>query len=192
VRLLVGFFLTFITAAAVGLGLTWAALDNGLSSGAVRIGAWTAWPKKGTTDIDPYARAIVSRSGELPVGLGDGTVFYARADEKGRPLDGHCDLTVSGTTPQARFWTLTLYDPQGQLVANTVDRHGFTSEEIVRTADGGFTIAVGPKARSGNWLPTGGIDRYVLLLRFYDTPIGMAMRTTHDIAMPSVAIKGCP
>ena len=77
------------------------------------IGAWKAWPKTGTADIDPYARAAVARSGELPIGSGDGVAFLARSDEKGRPLDGRCDIAVSGITPAARFWTLTLYDTQG-------------------------------------------------------------------------------
>ena len=81
-------------------------------------------------------------------------------DDDGKTLDGRCDVRISGTTPQARFWTLTLYDPQGKLVGNSLERHGFTSQEIVRNADGSFDIAVAPRARAGNWLPTGGIDSY--------------------------------
>ena len=42
------------------------------------------------------------------------------------------------------------------------------------TPNGSFEISVGPRARPGNWLPTGGIERYVLVLRLYDTPIGVA------------------
>ena len=55
-------------------------------------------------------------------------------------LDGRCTFIVSGVTPAARYWTLTLYDPEGRLVANTIDRHGFTSEEILRDIEGRFTI----------------------------------------------------
>ena len=50
---------------------------------------------------------------------------------------------VSGMTPAARYWTLTLYDPDGRLVANAIDRHSFTSDEIVRDIDGRFAITVG-------------------------------------------------
>ena len=53
----------------------------------------------------------------------------------------------------------------GELVANSVNRYGFTSQEIVRRADGSFEIVVAPRASPGNWLPTGGIERYVLVLR---------------------------
>ena len=59
-----------------GLGLTWFALTRGTAFGAITIGAWTAWPKTGTADIDPYARATIARSGELPIGSGDGVAFY--------------------------------------------------------------------------------------------------------------------
>ena len=62
-RLLFGFLFAFAVAAAFGLGLTQFALTRGTAFGAITIGAWTAWPKTGTADIDPYARAAVARSG---------------------------------------------------------------------------------------------------------------------------------
>jgi hypothetical protein len=190
-RLLLGALFSLIVAATVGLGATWLALSNDVAYGGVSIGAWTAWPKNGTSAIDPYARATVARTGELPIGSGDGVSFFARSDDAGRPLDGRCDVVLSGITPQARYWTLTLYDPQGRLVANSLDRHGFTSQEIIRHSDGSFAVSVSPRARPGNWLPTGGVERYVLVLRLYDTPVGMAARTGRDTPMPSVSQKGC-
>ena len=94
-------------------------------------------------------------------------------------------------TPPARYWTLTLYDDLGRLVANTINRYGFTSGEIVRDSDGRFTITVAPFARPGNWLPTGGIERFVLLWRLYDTPIGVAATTMKEGPMPAVVERGC-
>jgi hypothetical protein len=192
VRLLLGALFAFTVAAAIGLGLTWAALTQGTTYGGVTIGSWTAWPKNGTPGIDPYARAIVARTGELPVGSGDGVAFYAFTDDSGALLDGRCDVVLNGTTPQARFWTLTLYDPEGRMVANSLQRQGFTSQEIIRRSDGSFAVMVGPRARSGNWLPTGGVERYVLVLRLYDTPIGAATRTGRDAPMPAVVRSMCP
>ncbi len=138
-----------------------------------------------------FGRAMIARTGELPVGSGDGVAFYARADDADQLLDGRCDVLVTGTTPQARFWTLTLYDPEGRLVANSVQRHGFTSQEIIRKADGSFDITIGPRVRPGNWLPTAGVERYLLVLRLYDTPIGVATRTGRDAPMPAIARKAC-
>ncbi len=190
-RLLFGALFSFLVAAAIGLGSTWFALTRGTAFGAVTLGAWKAWPKNGTAEIDPYARASIARTGELPVGLGDGVAFVAKADDSGRQLDGRCDVIVAGTTPPARFWTLTLYTPDGQLVANTVNRQGFTSEEIVRKADGSFAVTVAPRARPGNWLPTGGIERYVLVMRLYDTQIAVATPAEREAPMPAIERGAC-
>jgi hypothetical protein len=192
VRLLLGTLFAFGIAALIGLGATWLTLKEGVAYGGITVGAWTAWPKNGTPGIDPYARAMVARSGELPIGSGDGITFFARTDDATQPLDGRCDVTLSGTTPPARFWTLTLYDPEGKLVANSVQRHGFTSQELIRSATGTFGITIGPRARPGNWLPTGGVERYVLALRLYDTPVGLATRSGPDTPMPTISQKGCP
>jgi hypothetical protein len=192
VRLVLGSLLALAVAAFVGLGTTWLVLTRGTAFGAVPIGAWVAWPKTGTRDVDPYWRATFARTGELPVGSGDGVAFFARTDDQGRPLDGRCDVRINGTTPQARFWTLTLYDPQGRLIGNSVDRQGFTSQEVVRRADGSFDIAVAPRTRPGNWLPTNGVDSYVLVLRLYDSPVGVATRAAREAPMPAVTVQSCP
>ena len=191
-RLVFGLLVTLVIATVVGLGTTWMTLSRGIAFGALPIGAWTAWPKTGTSDADPYARASIARSGELPVGAGDGVAFLAKTDDNGRALDGRCEVVVSGSTPQARFWTLTLYDPSGKLVANSIDRQGFTSQEILRRADGSFDVTISPRARTGNWLPTSGIDSYVLVLRLYDSPVGVATRAAREAPMPAVSVRACP
>lgn len=191
-RLILGSLFAFAIAAVVGLGTSWLTFTRGVAFGGVTIGAWTAWPKSGTADIDPYARASIARSGELPLGSGDGVAFYADHDDSGHVLDGRCDVTVAGTTPPARYWTVTLYDPKGRFVATSVNRHGFTSQEVIRRADGSFEIEVAARARAGNWLPTGGIERYVLVLRLYDTPVGVATRAGRETPMPSITTRGCP
>ncbi len=191
-RLLLGTLFALIVAAAVGLGATYLALTRGAAFGALTIGSWTAWPKTGTTEADPYARASIARTGRLPIALGDGLTFFAKTDDKGRSLDGRCDVILSGVTPAARFWTLTLYNRDGELVANSINRYDFTSQEIVRRADGSFEIVIAPRASPGNWLPTGGIERYLLALRFYDTAVGVATKEGREIPMPAIKTRSCP
>ena len=191
-RLLIGTLFALAVAAAVGLGTTYLTLTRGAAFGALTIGSWTAWPKTGTVDADPYARATIARTGQLPVALGDGVSFTAQTDDSGKLLDGRCDIVLSGVTPAARFWTLTLYNTEGGLVANSVDRYGFSSQEIVRHADGSFEIVVAPRANSGNWLPTGGVERYALVLRFYDTAVGVSTKAGRELPMPAITSGGCP
>jgi hypothetical protein len=191
-RLLFGTLFTLVIAAIVGLGATYLALSHDISFGSLTIGSWTAFPKTGTVDADPYARALLARTGRLPMALGDGVAFIARTDNKGHPLDGRCNVVLSGVTPAARFWTLTLYTVNGELASNSVHRHGFTSQEIVRNADGSFRIVVAPRAQPGNWLPTGGIERYILALRFYDTSVGVATKEGREVPMPAITARSCP
>ena len=77
-------------------------------------------------------------------------------------------------------------------LANTLQRYGFTSQEVIRGADGQFEVRVASRARAGNWLPTGGLDRYMLVLRLYDTPVGVGPRTQKDAPMPSISTVSCP
>lgn len=191
-RLLFGSLFALVVAAIVGLGSTYLALTRGAAFAPLTIGSWTAWPKTGTVDADPYAQASIARVGLLPTALGDGVAFTAAADDNGRTLDGRCDVAISGITPTARFWTLTLYGVDGELVANSINRSGFTSQEIVRHADGSFEIAVAPRANPGNWLPTGGVERYVLLLRLYDTAVGVSTKAGREVPMPAVNVRSCP
>lgn len=191
-RLLLGTLFALAVAAVVGLGATYLALTRGAAFGALSIGSWTAWPKTGTQDADPYARATIARTGQLPIALGDGVSFAVRADDDGKPLDGRCDVILSGITPAARYWTLTLYNSEGELVANSVNRYGFTSQEIARHADGSFEIVVGPRANPGNWLATGGVERYELVLRFYDTAVGVSTKAGREVPMPAVSTRSCP
>ncbi|MBS0248137.1 MAG: DUF1214 domain-containing protein [Proteobacteria bacterium] len=191
-RLLTSTLFALLVAAVVGLGLTYLALTRGAAFGALTIGSWTAWPKTGTADADPYARATFARTGQLPIALGDGVSFTARSDDDGKPLDGRCNVVLFGVTPAARFWTLTLYSRDGELVANSIERFGFTSQEIVRRADGSFEITVSPRASPGNWLPTAGIERYSLVLRLYDTAVGVATKAGREVPMPSIETRSCP
>lgn len=190
-RLILITLTTLLLATVVGLGATWMTTTRGTEIGALTIGPWTARPRTGTADVDPYSRATIVRNGELPIGTGDGVAFTATADDRKKPLDGRCDVVVSGVTPPARFWTLTLYDRKGHLVANALQRYGFTSQEIVRQSDGSFEIHIAARSRAGNWLPTGGIERYALMFRLYDTPVGVATRTQRDAPMPTISTVGC-
>jgi hypothetical protein len=191
VRLVLGSLICFALAAAIGLGLTWVSVSGSFTTGGLTIGAWTARPKSGTVDIDPYSRAVVERNGTLPIGIGDGVTFIARTDDAGHPLDGRCDVVLNGTTPQARFFTVTLYSPDGKLISNVLKRSGFTSQELIRNGDGSFRISIGPRARPGNWLPTGGVEHYSIFLRLYDTPVGIQTRAGRETPMPSVVLGEC-
>ena len=184
------FILALVIGSASGLGMTWvmSARENGF--GALQIGAWKAWPRSGTLDADPYARAIFSRSGELPIGLSEGIAFVASTDDQGRPIDGRCVTTIKGKLLAARFWTLTIYDGRGRLIENSSARYSFASTEVSFENDGDLLVRLSPRAQSGNWLPTGESERIVAILRLYDTPTGVAR--SEAVEMPRITRENCP
>ena len=136
-RLLFGSLFALAVAAVVGLGATYLALTRGAAFGALSIGTWTAWPKTGTADVEPYARATIARTGQLPIALGDGVSFTAQADDNGKLLDGRCDVSIAGITPAARFWTLTLYNTEGELIGWVHEAQSKASGIIINGA--GYT-----------------------------------------------------
>jgi hypothetical protein len=184
------FILALIIGSATGLGLTWfmSARDNGF--GALDIGQWRAWPRSGTLDADPYARANFARSGELPLGVSEGIFFVAAADDRGRAIDGRCVTRIRGKLLPARFWTLTIYDERGRLIENPAARYGFTSTELVYDQNGDVDIWLSPRVQSGNWLPTGDAEAIVAVFRLYDMPTGVAR--SEAAQMPRVTRERCP
>ena len=49
-----------------------------------------------------------------------------------------------------------------------------------------------PRANPGNWLPTGGVERYELVLRLYDTAVGVSTKAGREVPMPDVTTRSCP
>lgn len=184
---------TLAAAAALGLGATYAAVTHSRGMDAVRAGAWEGWPRSGTTQADPYARAAFARSGELPLELADGLLFLAAQDSSGAPLDGRCDIRIAGPLPQARVWTLTVMDEEGHLIPNEAGRTGFTSNELVYRADGDIDVLLSPRARAGNWLPTGARGRVKVALRLYDAPFSFSSASGEGAQLlPRIVTERCP
>jgi hypothetical protein len=160
-----------IAGLVIGLLATFLSLNSGYGFFPLRAGPWTAWPSVGGAGIDPYARAVVSRSGEAPLGRDQGLVFVARADSDGAPLDGACEYRIVDALPSARFWTISLAAPNGALLDNQTGRYGYSSVDVLRREGGAFEIAVARQARPGNWLSPGETRDFILMLRLYDTPL---------------------
>ena len=176
---------------AVGLWATVLTLRDGRGFDTATIGPWTVSERAGAIDADPYTRAALERSGEIPLAVGEGLQFVARADDNGAALNPRCVYLIGSTTPPTRYWTLSLIDPQGFPVDNPMGRYGFRSSEILRGADGGFVIAVSAQAHAGNWLPIGADRRFGLALRLYDSPLGATAGAIEKSAMPRIVRESC-
>ncbi len=190
---LIKLLVTLLVGIGLGLALTEVAMSGRPPFGAVRSGAWRAWPGIGTADVDPYARAVMARTGAIPLAAAVGVAFLADRDDAGRVLDGRCSYEIAGPTPSAQFWTLTLLDPTGFPLKTGAERSGFTSTEMVRDAKGGFAVQLAPTARPGNWLPLSGGGPFMLLASFYDTPLTAALEAGAAVPiLPAIVRQSCP
>ncbi|WP_034998346.1 DUF1214 domain-containing protein [Beijerinckia mobilis] len=150
-----------------GLALTALVLELGLNFSTVAVGPWKDY--SGQDIHEPYRRAALAVTGEIPLAKGEGTSFIATHDSDGRRLDPACDYLFTGPISQGRFWTLTRLSTEGFPFSDHL-RQGFTSSEILRNNIGNFDIILSRHARPGNWLPLSDAP-FVLLLRLYDNEL---------------------
>jgi len=106
--------------------------------------------------------AIVSQLG-LGANLPEDAIYPLNlSDSEGQPLDGANKYTIhfdKGATPPVNaFWSITLYDPEGFQVANTLNRFAVSSwMPFSYNPDGSLDLYF-PNERPGNhkeanWLP---------------------------------------
>ncbi|CAO4156225.1 DUF1214 domain-containing protein [Methylorubrum extorquens] len=189
----VGLFVYALTLGGL-LGLASAdyATSGGYPFGGTAIGSWTAWPRAGSLDSDPYARAVNARRSDIPLAVGEGMLLTAASDDDGRTLDAACSYRLAGVTPPARAWTLTVTGRGALAPGQEPVRTGFTSTEILRETDGRFAILLSPEVQPGNWLPMPRPRGPVrLALRLYDTPVAASVGSLDRDTLPVIERTGC-
>ncbi|MGO4704541.1 DUF1214 domain-containing protein [Microvirga sp. 2MCAF38] len=175
----------------LGLGSAYWAARGDYPVGEIEIGPWRAWPKVGTPEVDPYARAIIARRAEIPLAIGEGLALKANTDSMGRKLLSSCTYRVGSVTPAARIWTIAVYDEKGKLIRPELGRSGFTSSEILRNGADGFDIVLSRDVQAGNWLQLTGGDAFTLILRLYDMPGALGASALEKTTLPTIERLGC-
>ena len=161
------------TVLILGLGSSWYMIDIGTPLTTERQGPWVSWTSAGRADADPYTRAHTARFGTLQLSAEMTLTYVANSDSEGRRLHSSCDYSVEGREPGTSWWSITVFDDRGELIANAADRYDFTSQSIALRPDGTFAVTLARDARPGNWLPTGGAGRLALVFTTLDatTPL---------------------
>lgn len=179
---------------AAGTGYAISQVRGGFADGTIRNGPWTSGKSFGSADASALTRAKVALSGLLALPAKEAMYFTASVDSEGRPLEGRCRYALKGGALEARWWSLTLYDPKGYLVANTRNLYSAGSASILmnESMPPTWVVFVGPdnSADTTNFIPTGGSKNFDLTLRTYH-PMGALFATPGKVALPSITRESC-
>lgn len=187
-------FLIVILGALLGISSAYVLIEREEPLDSISVGAWKAYPNAGTPEADPYSVAIYTRGGYIPLASGEGLALTARFDSLGRALDPTCSYRISGRTPTARLWTLTVVNGHGRLTETMAGRTHVDSQNLLRNPDGSFEIVASQWAQAGNWLPlppsASAADGLRFVLRLYDAPVttGAAL---DGVSVPAIERTGC-
>ncbi len=154
--------IVLLAGAATGLLTARWAADHPVLAGAVRAGAWQAWPDAGVADAMPHARLRYYLDGALPPSPVDRLELLAETDDGGAALSGECVYELHGIMPPVRTWILGLHllAEQDRAVSK------LHAEDAVFEPDGALRIRLAIRRQPGNWLrlPQEGYVRLVLQL----------------------------
>ena len=134
---------------------------EGSSIGTLENG-WTLNLKGGSYDEDYLLRATITRFGFGANVAADAIYPSAMTDADGNRLVGTNQYVIHippGQTPPAHgFWSITVYDQDGFLVTNPIQRYDVGSETgLTPNPDGSIDIFIqntAPATLESNWLPT--------------------------------------
>ena len=149
--------------------------QNGLSHNKP-VNGWSVGKGLGSYDTDYMFRALVAYNG-LGANLDADAIYPASStDADGEAYDGSMQKYVlhfdKGETPPSNaFWSLTMYNSEGFLCANPINRFAIGDRNSLKqNADGSVDIYIQKdnpgKNKADNWLPAPN-GPFNLLLRVY-------------------------
>lgn len=177
---------------AIG-GFAWAVstVNSGELGSGERIGAWETGRDFGSADQSARTRAIVARRGLLALPASEARYYTASVDDSGDALVANCAYRLTGGRLTSQFWTITLYDPAGYLVANDAHLYSVSSAAMSSDEQGRWTILVSTNPQPGRWLPTGGgTGQFALTLRAY-LPADGGRGNFTAAELPSIRKEAC-
>lgn len=190
---LIGVAIAVAVVISAGIWTSRTMIARGYEVSTDTYGAWRHWRSEGRADADPYTRAHLSNSGMLRISSDSAGIFEASADDGGARLHSSCNYVIEGNDMGRLWWSLTVFNTSGEVIANGAGRYAFTSDTAALNPDGSFIITLGRDARPGNWLPTSGAGRLILNFTILDPSTGLSDddRAERNSLLPAVRREGC-
>jgi hypothetical protein len=185
--------LTIMLAIGTGIWTSRYMISRGSPLSVSTYGPWQQWPSIGRESADPYTKAHMISTGKLRISSDSAGIFEARTDSEGARLHSSCNYVIDGANMHGLWWSLGVFDLRGRLIANDADRYEFTADTIAPTPSGSFVVSLGRDALPGNWLPTSGAGRLILMFTVLDPATGLSAeeRAERNKHLPVIKREGC-
>lgn len=184
----------FLISLTLGLGAGIYSAQYGVRQGAttpaVVIGPWQSITEIDDNELNPYALAHMSNYGNLKLGNFEALYFTAKDDDEKKSLSGNCEYTVTGKVPEAKWWSITIYDQDGMLIENQAERYSFNATNMRIKNNAAFNISLAANARPDNWIPIKPDQPFVIVLRLYSPDIN-SIRDANEISFPRIERLNC-
>jgi hypothetical protein len=187
-RVLLKLLVVLVAGTTLGLLATWLTVFR-FPPGRIGNGPWKTNPAVVTAQTDAYRRAFVAFHGLFALNRGAAIYYTANTDSDGRALTGQCRYKVEGPVPDARWWSITAYGPDGYLIANPSGRYSVTRPQVAPDAHGLIVVQVGGNSGRNSWIAV-GTGRFSLSLRLYN-PGPEFIADPADAALPALLRVGC-
>lgn len=190
----------------IGVGAYSALAMSGLlpgdrrTQGPLEINGWYGDFAMGSADASPYFRARIARHGLLALANTEAVYFTRRTDDSGRPFTEDCDYRISGGAIPARWWSVTLYNDENFLPANTDGALSFDASRVeTQTDDGRWSAIISPNrpadgtgpADAAGWISSKAGGAFDLTFRLYVPDDGVLERPKQMIDAPLVERLTC-
>jgi hypothetical protein len=138
------------------------------------VNGWSVTLNCGESSNGILLRAACAKALPAVNLLQEAVYWTATVDGAGQTLTGGHNYLLhfppGGLPPNHAFWSLTMTNSQGQMVANPINRYSVGDRSgLVPNADGSIDISIqhtAPAGHESNWLPAPSGD-FMLWLRVY-------------------------
>ncbi len=182
--------LMMVAGLALGIGLAVLQLRQSFAANGIINGAWRTAQNVGTTDASVATGASVALRGLLALPEREAIYFNAATDITGRTLTGKCRYRVSGGAMDARWWSLTLYDSKGYLIANRASSHSLGSAALSPAEANDWQVEIGRDKTDARWIAMPDDQGFELTLRAYH-PSARLLGQRGSVALPRIERLEC-
>lgn len=155
------------------------------------FGPWRGTSIVGRVPEGPYQRIAVATRGLVGLPRSETVYLDARVDGDGRVFEPGCRYHIHGPALPARWWSLTSYDADWELIPNPDGVYSVGSHNAMLDARGEFSVRLAVDAAGPAQIPLAPEPGTFVVLRLYQPDPGVPDRLG-EIAWPAIEREGCP